>query len=149
MIESYSETWNKIQKKNKNLLFDLNATQPQNAIEKKHGGSEYTKVVFKSLVKSADKKNITIDAVYNPKVELDKNIFDDCKKHHINLLPINNKKDIKPYLDYIISEHKKRNPRINVVDSYIGLKKELVQKGENRNYLYHINKHFIGYWIFP
>jgi hypothetical protein len=61
-------------------------------------------------------------------------------------ITINNKKDIKPYLDYIISEHKKRNPRINVVDSYIGLKKELVQKGENRNYLYHINKHSPKIW---
>ena len=98
MIKSYSETWNKIQKENKNLLFDLNATQPQNAIEKKHGGSEYTKVIFKSLVKSADKKNITIDAVYNPKVELDKNIYEDCKKYHINLLPISHKKDIENVL---------------------------------------------------
>ena len=89
----------KKKKKNKNLLFDLNATQPQNAIEKKHGGSEYTKVVFKSLVKSAAKKNIIIDAVYNPNVELDKNILDDCKKYHINLLPINDKKEIENVLE--------------------------------------------------
>jgi len=98
MLESYYETWNKIQKENKNLLFDLNATQPQNTIEKKHGGSEYTKVVFKSLVKSAAKKNVIIDAVYNPGVELDKNILDDCKKYRINLLPINDKKEIENVL---------------------------------------------------
>ena len=99
MLESYYETWNKTQKVNKNLLFDLNATQPQNIIEKKHGGSEYTKVVFKSLVKLAAKKNILIDAVYNPNVELDKNILDECKKYHINLLPIQEKKEIENVLE--------------------------------------------------
>ena len=98
MLESYNEIWNKIHKQNKNLLFDLNATQPQNIIEKKHGGSEYTKVVFKSLVKLVRKKNVIIDAVYNPEVELDKNILDDCKKYRINLLPINNKKEIENIL---------------------------------------------------
>ena len=99
MLESYHETWNIIQKENKDLLFDLNATQPQNLIEKKHGGSEYTKVVFKSLIKLAAKKNIIIDAVYNPNIELDKNILDDCKKYHINLLPINEKKEIENVLE--------------------------------------------------
>ena len=61
-------------------------------------------------------------------------------------ITVNNEKDIKPYLDYIITEHKKKNPQIKVVDSYVGLKKELVQKGQNRNYLYHINQHSPKVW---
>lgn len=56
------------------------------------------------------------------------------------------KEDVDPYLSYIISEHKKRNPGIRVVDTYIGLKKELVQKGKNRNYLYHINQSSNRIW---
>ena len=46
---------------------------------------------------------------------------------------------VNDYLEYLIKEHKKRTPQIKVVDTYVGLKKELVQKGEGRNYLYHIN----------
>lgn len=54
--------------------------------------------------------------------------------------------DVDSYLSYIISEHKKRNPSIKVVGSYVGLKKELVQKGEDRNYLYHINQNSKRIW---
>jgi hypothetical protein len=54
--------------------------------------------------------------------------------------------DVNSYLSYIISEHKKRNPTIKVVDTYVGLKKELVQKGENRNYLYHISQNKKHIW---
>jgi hypothetical protein len=32
------------------------------------------------------------------------------------------------------------------VDTYVGLKKELTQKGENRNYLYHINQNSGHVW---
>ena len=46
----------------------------------------------------------------------------------------------------MIKEHQLRNPEISVIDSYVGLKKELVQKGENRNYLYHINQHSQRIW---
>jgi hypothetical protein len=86
-------------------------------------------------------------------VELDYNI-----KKCINLLKkgegigqaggvtMDRKEDVSSYLSYIISEHKKRNPGIKVVDTYIGLKKELVQKGENRNYLYHINQDSNRIW---
>jgi hypothetical protein len=86
-------------------------------------------------------------------VELDYNI-----KKCINLLKkgegigqaggvtMERKEDVEPYLKYIISEHKKRNPEIRVVDTYVGLKKELVQKGENRNYLYHINQSSNRIW---
>lgn len=55
-------------------------------------------------------------------------------------------KEVKPYLSYIIAEHKKRNPNIKVVGTYVGLKKELVQKGEDRNYLYNINQNSNRIW---
>ena len=55
-------------------------------------------------------------------------------------ISLDREKDIDSYLSYIISEHKKRNPGIKVVDTYVGLKKEIVPKGEDRNYLYHINQ---------
>jgi len=86
-------------------------------------------------------------------VELDYNI-----KTCINLLKkpegigqaggisLNKESDVKGYLKYVVKEHKKRNPNIKVVDSYVGLKKELVQKGENRNYLYHINQNSSRVW---
>jgi hypothetical protein len=61
-------------------------------------------------------------------------------------ISVDHEKDVEPYLAYIISEHKKRNPEIQVIDSYVGLKKELVQKGENRNYLYHINQNSSHVW---
>ena len=56
------------------------------------------------------------------------------------------KEDVEPYLSYLIAEHKKRNPGIKVIDTYVGLKKELVQKGEDRNYLYHINQNSTHVW---
>ncbi len=59
---------------------------------------------------------------------------------------LDKKEDVDSYLSYIISQHKKRNPGIEVVDTYVGLKKELVQKGENRNYLYHINQNSSKVW---
>jgi len=89
----------------------------------------------------------------NSFVELDYNI-----KKCINLLrkpngigqaggiTVNKKKDINGYLDYIVKEHQLRNPELKVIDSYVGLKKELVQKGENRNYLYHINQKSTHLW---
>jgi hypothetical protein len=61
-------------------------------------------------------------------------------------ITLNNERDVKPYLNYIVSQHKKRNPSIKVIGSYVGLKKELVQKGEDRNYLYHINQSSPHVW---
>jgi hypothetical protein len=89
----------------------------------------------------------------NSFVELDYNL-----KKCINLLKkgdgigqiggitVKSENDVDSYLSYIIKEHKKRNPSIEVVDSYVGLKKELVQKGEDRNYLYHINQNSNNIW---
>lgn len=50
------------------------------------------------------------------------------------------------YLKYIVSEHKKRNPSLRVLGSYTGIKKELVSKGQDRNYLYHIDKRSQRVW---
>ena len=61
-------------------------------------------------------------------------------------ITVNTKEEIPPYLEYILKEHKKRNPGIKMIESYVGLKKELVQKNEKRNYLYHINQHGSKTW---
>ena len=61
-------------------------------------------------------------------------------------ITVKSKDQIKPYLEYVIKEHKKRNPGIAVIDDYVGLKRELVQKKEKRNYLYHINQHTSKIW---
>lgn len=57
-----------------------------------------------------------------------------------------NETKVKDYLEYLIKEHKKRSPQIKVIDTYVGIKKELVQRGENRNYLYHINNPSNNVW---
>ena len=61
-------------------------------------------------------------------------------------ITLNKQSDVKPYLKFVIERHKIRNPSLRVVDSYVGLKQELVQKGENRNYLYHINQASSNVW---
>jgi FAD dependent oxidoreductase len=54
-------------------------------------------------------------------------------------ISLKEKKDVPNYLKYIIDQHKKRVPNIEVIDTYLGLKREFVHRGESRNYLYHIN----------
>lgn len=54
--------------------------------------------------------------------------------------------DIKEYLNYCQKMHSLRNPSIRVVDSYVGIKKELVAEREDRNYLYHINQVSDNVW---
>ena len=61
-------------------------------------------------------------------------------------ITVNTESEIKPYLDYVIAEHKKRNPSIKVIDTYVGIKKELVSKGQDRSYLYHINQNSDRVW---
>ena len=61
-------------------------------------------------------------------------------------ITVNTEKEVKPYLDYVIKQHKKRNPEIRILDDYVGLKRELVQDKEQRNYLYHINQHHSRVW---
>ena len=40
----------------------------------------------------------------------------------------------------MIQEHKKANPEIKVLEKYIGVKNEIISKGESRNYIFHINQ---------
>jgi hypothetical protein len=61
-------------------------------------------------------------------------------------ISVNTESEIKPYLDYVIKQHIERNPEIRILDDYVGLKKELVQNKEHRNYLYHINQHHPRIW---
>ena len=61
-------------------------------------------------------------------------------------ITVNTESEIEPYLEYVIAEHKKRNPAIKVIDTYVGIKKELVSKGQDRNYLYHINQNSDRIW---
>jgi len=61
-------------------------------------------------------------------------------------ITLNKESEIEPYLNYILKEHKKRNPSIKLIDTYIGIKKELVMKGQSRNYLYHINQNSPKVW---
>jgi len=53
-------------------------------------------------------------------------------------ISLNKIEDCEKYLDFVVSEHKKYQPNLKVVDRYIGEKNEIIFKGENRNYLYHI-----------
>ena len=53
---------------------------------------------------------------------------------------------IKEYFEYCVSLHRQRNPGIRVLDMYVGHKKELVGKGQERNYLYHINRVSDNVW---
>lgn len=55
-------------------------------------------------------------------------------------ISLNKIEDCEKYLDFVISEHKKQEPNIKVIDRYIGEKNEIIFKGENRNYLYHIHE---------
>ena len=47
--------------------------------------------------------------------------------------------EVEKYFDFMINEHKKLNPEIEVLEKYVGIKNEIFQKKENRNYLFHIN----------
>ena len=61
-------------------------------------------------------------------------------------ITLSNKSQIENYSDYLIEEHKKRNPEIKLLGTYVGIKKELVNKKQKRNYLFHINKSSEKIW---
>ena len=46
---------------------------------------------------------------------------------------------VQKYFDFMINEHKKINPEMEVLEKYTGIKNEVFKKKENRNYLFHIN----------
>jgi hypothetical protein len=53
-------------------------------------------------------------------------------------ISVSGEDQVQSYYQYCVDLHKKRNPSLRVLDMYVGLKKELVGKGQERNYLYHI-----------
>jgi hypothetical protein len=55
-------------------------------------------------------------------------------------ITLKDKKDCDNYINFVINEHKKINPNLNVLEKYIGEKNEITFRGQDRNYLYHINK---------
>jgi len=55
-------------------------------------------------------------------------------------ISLSNKDEVQKYSDFMINEHKKLNPQIQVLKKYVGIKNEISQKKENRNYLFHINQ---------
>jgi FAD dependent oxidoreductase len=61
-------------------------------------------------------------------------------------ISVDKKDQVEPYYRYCVELHKKRNPNIRVLDMYVGLKKELVGKGQERNYLFHINEISENVW---
>jgi len=61
-------------------------------------------------------------------------------------ISLKDEREVDGYLRYVIKEHKKRNPEMEVIDSYVGLKKEFVQTKEDRNYLYHITQQGDRVW---
>ena len=64
------------------------------------------------------------------------------KKNSFGLIggiSLNQKDEIEKYFDFMIKEHKKQNPEIQVIEKYVGIKNEVSLNSENRNYLFHIN----------
>ena len=54
-------------------------------------------------------------------------------------ISLSNENEVQKYFDFMINEHKIINPEIKVLAKYVGIKNEISQKKENRNYLFHIN----------
>ena len=126
--------------------------------------SQNVLVCSPDLVSKLFNKNITTS--YAP-IAVVENVPSDCNcfveldyylKRCINLLvkgngigqaggiTVSNKSEIAPYMKYVINEHKKRNPSLLVIDQYVGLKKELTSKKQERNYLYHIEEQESKVW---
>ena len=99
-----------------------------------------------------NKSYAPIAVVKNIKAETESFVeLDIFKKNCINIvtkgksfgliggISLSKKSEIQKYFDFMINEHKKLNPEIQVLEKYIGVKNEISQKKENRNYLFHIN----------
>ena len=54
-------------------------------------------------------------------------------------ISLDKKSEIEKYFNFMINEHRKLNPEIEVIKKYVGLKNEVTVSNENRNYLFHIN----------
>ena len=100
--------------------------------------------IKKSFAPIAVAKNIPKDA--ESFVELD--FF---KKKCINIVTKGNsfgliggislaqEEEVGKYFEFMIKEHKKLNPDIDILEKYVGVKNEIALQKENRNYLFHIN----------
>tara|TARA_Y100000590_G_scaffold86212_1_gene96573 strand:+ start:52052 stop:53302 length:1251 start_codon:yes stop_codon:yes gene_type:complete len=100
--------------------------------------------INKSYAPIAVVKNIKPDT--DSFVELDiikKNCINIVTKENsyglIGGISLSKESETKKYFDFMIKEHKKLNPQMEVLEKYIGIKNEISQKKENRNYLFHIN----------
>jgi len=100
-----------------------------------------------------NKSYAPIAVVKNIKEETKSFVELDCfKKNCINIITkgksfgliggisLSKKNEVQKYLDFVIDEHKKLNPDIKILEKYVGVKNEVSQKKENRNYLFHINE---------
>lgn len=99
-----------------------------------------------------NKSYAPIAVVKNIKADTKSFVELDCfKKNCINIvtkgksfgliggISLSKKDEVQKYFDFMINEHKKLNPGIEILEKYIGVKNEIFQKKENRNYLFHIN----------
>ena len=99
-----------------------------------------------------NKSYAPIAVVKNIKADTKSFVELDCfKKNCINIITkgksfgliggisLSKKVEVQKYFDFMINEHKKLNPGIEILEKYIGVKNEIFQKKENRNYLFHIN----------
>ncbi len=81
-----------------NILFDLVASQPENNL-KFHGGSEYTKAVFRAVVQKAHNR---LYCIYDSGRYLDEDIKSFCPSNNVPLIDISKYKK----LDTVIEEYK-------------------------------------------
>ena len=61
-------------------------------------------------------------------------------------ISLNSEDKAREYIKNVIEQHKKLNKDIEVVDTYMGYKNEIVFKDQDRNYLFHIVPSGEGIW---
>jgi len=61
-------------------------------------------------------------------------------------ISVNKESQVDSYMDYVFKQHKKKYPTIKLIDKYVGLKKEIVSKSQDRNYLYNIEQEGSNTW---
>ena len=108
-----------------------------------------------------NKSYAPIAVVKNIKADTKSFVELDCfKKNCINIvtkgksfgliggISLSKKDEVQKYFDFMINEHKKLNPGIEILEKYVSIKNEIFQKKENRNYLFHIktSKKYKNVW---
>ena len=101
--------------------------------------------IKKSFAPIAVVKNIKKDT--KSFVELDyfkKNCINIITKNKsyglIGGISLKKKEEVEKYFNFMINEHEKKNPEIEIIKKYIGIKNEASLNDESRNYLFHINE---------